>query len=111
MDRSKVLSRLRSTRFAPGDRKQAMDDAIRIADFLKRTYHAKVIGIGSLFESPREFRATSDIDLLVIDLPAERFLRACEEADSMSDFLVELVPWETANELIRRIGEQRGVTL
>ena len=88
-----------------------MVDAKRIAEHLKMTYQAKVIGIGSLFESPREFRSTSDIDLLVIDLPAGRFIKACEEADSMSSFAVELVPWETANDLIRRIGEQSGVHL
>ena len=86
MDRSKVLARLRSTRFARGDKKKAMYDAKRIAEYLKESYQAKVIGIGSLFESPREFRTTSDVDLLVIDLAADRFL-------------------------IRRIGEQRGVPL
>ena len=111
MDRSKVLSRLRSTRFAPGDREKALADAKRIADHLKKSYHAKVIGIGSLFESPREFRSTSDIDLLVIDLPPDRFFQACEVADAMSDFTVELIPWETANDLVRQIGEQGGVSL
>lgn len=111
MDRSDLLEHLRNTRFAPGDRDRALSDARRIADFLRTTYDAQVIGIGSLFESPRRFRRDSDIDLVVKNLAPQVFFCACEEADALSDFDVELIPWETANELIRSIVEKRGVHL
>ena len=111
MDRSEVLARIRRTRFAPGDREKALSDARCIATYLKTTYGATVFGVGSLFESPRPFLKTSDIDLVVKRLPPEQYFRACEEADEMSEFDINLVPWETANELLRDITEHRGVRL
>ncbi len=111
VDRRKVLEHIRRTRFAPGNRGRALGDARRIADYLKTTYGAEVIGVGSLFESPRPFLRTSDIDLLVKNLPPEHFFAAYEKVDAMSDYDVDLVPWETANDLMRRIGEKRGVPL
>ncbi len=111
MERSQLLEHLRKTRFARGDRKRALEDARSISSWLKTTYGAEVIGVGSLFESPRPFRKDSDIDLVVKNLPPEHFFRAYDAVDAMSDFDVELIPWESANELMRDIATRRGVEL
>ena len=111
MDRSELLAHLRRTRFAPGDREKARVDADRIAKYLKDEYGAEVYGVGSLFESPRPFRKDSDIDLVVKDLPSKHFLEAYDRADEMSQFMVNLIPWETANSLMRQIVRSGGVKL
>ena len=70
MDRTVLLSHLRKTRLAPGDRQKAVRDAKRIADYLADEYGAEVWGIGSLFEELRPFRQRSDIDLAASGIPA-----------------------------------------
>ena len=111
MDRSELLLHLRKTRFAPGDEQKARAAASRVADVLKKQYGAEVYGIGSLFESIRPFMNSSDIDLVVKGIPAKKFIRASAEAVESSDFEVNLIPWETANALIREIVEKSGVKL
>ena len=111
MDRSELLDHLKNTRFAPGDREAALADARKIAAFLKKSFHAEVYGVGSLFESPRPFRVDSDIDLVVSGIPPDRFLRAASQADDMSRFEINLIPLETANDLMVGIVESRGVEL
>ena len=111
MDRSELLNHLSRTRFAQGDIDTAMVDARRIAEYLKSTYNAEVFGVGSLFESPRTFKKGSDIDLVVKGVPPERFIHAGVQSDNMSRFEVNLIPWETANDLMIKIVESRGVKL
>lgn len=111
MDRSELLDHLNRTRFAPGDRGRALADARRVASLLKSTYGAEVFGVGSLFESPRPFRKNSDIDLVVKGVPPGRFIEASVQADGMSRFEINLIPWETANKLMVEVVETRGVKL
>lgn len=111
MDRSVLLAHLRKTRFAPGDRNAALADARRIADYFHDEYSALVIGVGSLFESPRTFRKGSDIDIVVKGVPPEKFILACVLAEKLSAFEVNLIPMETANELMQEIARTRGVKL
>ena len=111
MDRSELLAHLRRTRFAPGDRDKALADARRIAVHLKSEYGAEVFGVGSLFESPRPFTRKSDIDLVVKGVPPEQFIRVSADMDGMSQFEINLIPWETANKLMREITETGGVKL
>jgi hypothetical protein len=111
MDRSELLKHLNKTRFATGDRDSAIADAKRIAAFVKQTCRAEVIGVGSLFESPRPFTVNSDIDLVVKGIPADEFFRISAQVDGMSSFEVNLIPWESANELMIEIVESGGVKL
>lgn len=111
MDRSKLLAHLRKTHFAPGDRDRALAQARSIADFLKREYGARVIGVGSLFESDRQFRDTSDIDLVVESLPAERFFEATARAACMTDYELDVIPLEDANDYMREVARTKGVEL
>jgi predicted nucleotidyltransferase len=111
MDRSTLLAHLRRTHFAPGDGRRALEDAHAIADFLKREYSARVIGIGSLFEPDRRFRDTSDIDLVVEGLPAERFFEATAKAASMTDFELDVIPFEDANDYMQEAARTKGVEL
>jgi len=76
MDQTDLREHLRNTRFAPGDRETASSDARRITRMLEAVYGAEVYGVGPLFESPRTFRTSSDIDLGVKGIPANRFIRA-----------------------------------
>jgi len=111
MDRSTLLAHLRKTHFAPGDRDQALADALAIARFLRSAYDVRVIGVGSLFERDRPFRERSDIDLVVRGLDAERFYEASAKAAAMTDFELDIVPFEDANDYMREIAETRGVEL
>ena len=111
MDRTDLLAYLRETLFAPGDREKARADALCIADCLRRKYAAEVYGIGSAFESLRTFRRKSDIDLVVKGIPPDKFIYACLEADELSEFEVNLIPWETSNELVKDIVATNGVKL
>ena len=109
--RSELLSHIHRTRFAPGDAAGARLEAQRIADYLEASYGAEVWGIGSLFEGIREFRQGSDIDLVAKGIPGGRFLDAMVAAEAMTTFNLDLIPWETANELVREIVLESGVRL
>ena len=78
---------------------------------LEHRYGAEVWGIGSLFEPIRPFRSTSDIDLVAQGIPAEQFISALTAANEMTGWNVDLIPYETANELIREIVSTEGVRL
>lgn len=111
MDREVLLAHLRRTRFAPGDRDQALADARAIAAHLKGQYGARVIGIGSAFLTDRPFRRTSDIDLVVEGLPAREFYRACAHVAAMTRFALDVIPLESATPPLRERVEQEGVAL
>ena len=68
-------------------------------------------GIGSLFEPDRDFTWRSDIDLVVGNLPHERFYAICAEAQEMTEFPLDIVPLEDARESIKEVVRTRGVEL
>jgi hypothetical protein len=105
------VSFIERNRFAPGDIDKARADAVRIARYLKDRYGASVFGVGSAFEEIRPFTRTSDIDLVARGLPAKRFFQILAEIDPMSDFEVNLIPWEDTNRLLREIVAEHGVEL
>ena len=111
VDRDTLLAHLRRTHFAPGDRDRALTDARKIADFLKREYAARVFGVGSLFDPDRPFRETSDIDLVVEAVPPTRFFEASAKAARMTDYELDLIPLEDANEHMKKIVREKGVEL
>ena len=88
-----------------------MRDTLVIASFLKEHYSARVIGIGSLFEADRSFSPRSDIDLVVEGLPGNRFFAICGEVDRLTDFKVDIIPYEDASELVLETVKERGVEL
>lgn len=94
-----------------GDAEGALADARRIADHLKRTYGARVFGIGSLFESARPFTPRSDIDLVVQGLPKARYFEELARVSEMTRFAIDLIPYEDANDLVRDIVAEAGVEL
>ena len=92
-----------------GDIEKAKNDAGKIAEYLKNTYDAeKVYGVGSLFLPEREFTEKSDIDLVVKGLPSSRFFSIINEVNEMSNFEIELIPWEDANAFLRDQAEKEG---
>lgn len=89
----------------------ARADAERIAAYLRDTYQASVIGIGSLFEAGRPFLERSDIDLVVSGIPKEEYIAALSEAADLTRFHLDLIPLEDANDLIRETAARQGVRL
>ena len=88
-----------------------MEDARRIAEYLKGECPAVVFGIGSAFETGREFGPDSDIDLVVEGIPPERFLSTTAKAALLTRFCVDIIPFETASELVRQRVREDGVRL
>ena len=111
MHRRLLLEHLRRTRFAPGDRELAHDDARRIASFLREQGAQRVVGFGSAFLPEKRFTTRSDLDLAVEGLPPERFFRALARAQRMTDFQLDLVPLESANAFAHRMIREDGVPL
>ena len=111
VDRSDLIAHLRRTRFSPGDKLAGRRDAELIASFLRKRNGAGVWGIGSLFEGIRPFRKGSDIDLSVKGIPKECFFEALAEVRCLTDFDVDLIPLDHANDLMREIVRDRGVRL
>jgi predicted nucleotidyltransferase len=95
----------------PSRKRQALKEARDIARFLTETYGAKVYGIGSLFDNERVFSNTSDIDLVVEGIPKNKFFSICAEAAELSQFSIDIIPYEDANELVRETVHERGVLL
>jgi predicted nucleotidyltransferase len=89
----------------------ARRDAEIIAAFLCQEYHAeKVVLIGSLV-SGKDFRLNSDIDLVVYGLPKQLYFSACASLRSFTEFDVDVIPYESAYDSIKRRVESEGVIL
>ena len=93
-----------------GDAVAARADAARIAAYLRDTYQAEVIGIGSLFDPDRPFLERSDIDLVVSGIPKGKYFAALSAAAYLGRFHLDLIPLEGANDLVREQA-RRGVRL
>ena len=111
MDRSVLLSHIRRTRFAPGDKARALADARRIARYLHGAGACRVIGIGSAFEPQRTFTSRSDIDLVAEGLDPGAFYAVSARAANLTDYHLDLTPLECATESLRRVVEAQGVEL
>ena len=48
---------------------------------------------------------------MVKGVPPEKIIQACVDAEELSQFEVNLIPWETANKLMIEIAETGGVKL
>jgi predicted nucleotidyltransferase len=110
-DRYKPHLYLAARRNDPEARKQAQEDARRIARVLTEKYGVEVYCIGSLFDPDRPFSRKSDIDLVVKDLPQERFFSISAEAQELTDFHLDIIPYEDANDLILETVAEKGVRL
>ncbi len=106
-----LIGRLHARRFREDLRQEAERDARKIADHLKRTYGATVYCIGSVAEKDRPFRSGSDIDLVVKGLPRNRYFAILAEVSEMSEFDVDLIPYEDANELAIEMVKTVGIEL
>ena len=111
MDRSTLLRHLRATHFESGDRDLARSDAERIARFLARHGARKVVGIGSAFDLRRPFTHRSDIDLIVEGIDPGAFYSVSARAAGMTDFRLDLTPWESASPALLRAAREEGVQL
>ncbi|TVR64875.1 MAG: DNA polymerase subunit beta [Spirochaetaceae bacterium] len=105
------VGRLRARRFREDLRQDAERDARKIADHLKQTYGATVYCIGSVAEKDRPFSSRSDIDLVVKGLPRNRYFAILAEISDMSEFGVDLIPYEDANELAIEMVKTVGIEL
>ncbi|TVQ96415.1 MAG: hypothetical protein EA403_16345 [Spirochaetaceae bacterium] len=106
-----MLAHLRASRFSEKRRERAVREARTIADFLKRSYNARVIGIGSAFNAERTFRDDSDIDLVVEAIPADQFFSASARAAELTSFSLDLIPLESSTCAVREAVEAGGVPL
>jgi predicted nucleotidyltransferase len=89
---------------------KALSQARVLAGLLKNTYQCEAVYlIGSL--ARREFREDSDIDLVVKGLKASDFYRASGELMAISEFPVDIIPFEEANELIKISLQAEGIPL
>jgi ABC-type enterochelin transport system substrate-binding protein len=88
-----------------------MADALEIATFLKQTYDVRVMGVGSLFDPDLAFRETSDIDLVVVGMPAGSFFEASAKAAKMTAFKLDVIPLEDATEYMREVALSGGTEL
>ena len=102
---------LAARRNDPGRKRKAQEEARAVARFLSESYGARVYGIGSLFDLDRSFSGKSDIDLVVMGLPKEKFFSICADAGQLTQFQVDIIPYEDANELIRETVKEKGVLL
>jgi len=111
MDRATLLHHLRVTHFESGDREQALADARRIAAYLAEQGASRIVGIGSAFERTRSFTDRSDIDLVVEGIEPRRYYAISAHAAAMTDFTLDLTPFETTTAAFRSSIDQYGVDL
>lgn len=91
---------------------RAFTEARQLARILGEDYGAqKVYLFGSLARENAPFKATSDIDLGVEGLSADRFYEALGELLLKSTFLVDLKPLENASDQLRRFIQKEGILL
>ncbi len=89
----------------------AMQDAKRIAQFLRSTHGCtKIIGIGSTFNQ-KDFTEHSDIDLVVYGLPPGKYFTICGEVRELASCEVDLIPGEKARPLVLERVAEEGVEL
>lgn len=89
---------------------KALIQAKLLSQMLKETYNCETVYlIGSL--ARQEFQLDSDIDLVVKGLPDRVYYRALSELSLVSEFPVDLVPFEAANELLKEYVAAEGVEL
>ena len=89
----------------------AMNDAKRIACFLKKNYRCgDIYLIGSLLDRER-FSAGSDIDLVVKGLPKQKYFSMLAEIRDMTQFSVDVIPYEDANRFMREAVEKEGMRI
>ncbi len=68
-------------------------------------------GIGSAFAADRSFYRTSDIDLVVKELPPGVYFTALSRCSAMTNFELDLIPYETATPMLIGAIEREGVAL
>jgi len=92
-------------------RQHAVEEAKIIARFLGETIGARqVIGIGSAFD-PERFSRRSDIDLVAFGLPKDRYFSILSQIMLITNFEVDLVPYESASALLKQRVAEEGVQL
>ncbi len=88
--------------------KKALVDAAKIAGYLRERYGCEEIYlIGSILEK-EQFSEKSDIDLVIKGLPKDRYFYILAEVRDITDFPIDIIPYEDASELIRNIVKKEG---
>ena len=111
MDRSVFLEHVRRTRLPPGRRARALNDARRIAEFLRQHGASRVVGVGSAFVPSRRFTSRSDIDVAVAGLRPDCFFGVSAGAAELTDFALDIIPIESATDAMRQVILEEGVDL
>jgi len=92
-------------------RTRAIREAEKIARFLGEIEGVtRVVGIGSAFD-PDSFSMRSDIDLVVMGLPKDKYFTTLGQIMTHTDFEVDLIPFEDARELLKSRVAKEGVPL
>ena len=87
----------------------AANDAKKIARFLKENYRCgDIYLVGSLLDKDG-FSAGSDIDIVVKGLPKRKYFSILAEIRDMTQFSVDVIPYEDANRLMREVVEKEGI--
>ncbi len=96
---------------APDEHAHLFKRVRQAAKELKQLGARRVVLFGSLAQAGGA-TLESDVDLAVLDLPAERYWAAWQVAEEIvGDRLVDLVALEQASEPLRRAIERNGVEL
>lgn len=111
MDRATFLNHIRVAHFESGDRERALADARRIATYLLDQGANRVIGVGSTFDATRPFTDRSDIDLVVAGIEPRDFYAVSARAAALTDFTLDLTPFENMTTSFRRGIDQYGIDL
>ena len=89
----------------------AMNDAKKIAGFLKDNYRCgDIYLVGSLLDK-ESFSLNSDIDLVVKGMPKDKYFSILAEIRDITRFPVDIIPYEDANNLMRETVEKEGVRI
>lgn len=91
--------------------RQARNDAKRMACSLTDNFPCERIYLIGSTAREGEFTERSDIDLVIEGLPPEVYFRASATISKLTNFKVDLIPYENANSLIHRKIQEEGVLL
>lgn len=94
-------------------RLSAIEKAKHIAKVLKEKYHAKEsILFGSLLWRPDFLWSGTDIDMMVMGLDRNDYFKILAEVSEMArPFEIDLIPFEKAEESIKRRAIKEGLRL
>lgn len=98
----------RQERLAERKRRSALKEAVDLAKYLARRYSVRRAAVVGSIMRPGDFRAGSDIDLIVWGLAPSALISAWVDVEKRTSFPVDLIAWEHATPRLRRTFLREG---